>query len=72
MQYIIPNAQTGEAFRLTAAILYWPEGNCINDRGITKADGGNTVSAPYPSHAVNTEVEQVISAISPDSAAAAA
>lgn len=72
MQYIIPNSQTGEALRLTAAILYWPDGNCINDRGITKADGCNTVSAPYPSHAVNTEVEQVISAISQDSAAAAA
>ena len=72
MQYIIPNSQTGEALRLTTAILYWPDGNCINDRGITKADGCNTVSAPYPSHAVNTEVEQVISAISQDSAAAAA
>ena len=62
MQYIIPNSSTGEALRLTAAILYWPNGNCINERGITKADGCNVVSAPYPSSAVNEELDQVIAA----------
>ena len=66
MQYIIPNPDTGEALRLTAAILYWPNGGSINDRGIKKEDGCNVTSAPYPSCAVNTEVEQVISALTQD------
>lgn len=66
MQYIIPNPDTGEALRLTAAILYWPNGSSINDRGIKKEDGCNVTSAPYPSCAVNTEVEQVISALTQD------
>ena len=66
MQYIIPNPDTGEALRLTAAILYWPNGSSINNRGIKKEDGCNVTSAPYPSCAVNTEVEQVISALTQD------
>lgn len=72
MQYIISNTSTGEALSLTAAILYWPNGKCINDVGITAADGCRLLSAPYPSYAVNTEVEQLVNIISSQSAEALA
>ncbi len=30
---------TGEAVKLTTAKIYWPNGNCIHDRGISTEDG---------------------------------
>ena len=36
---------TGEAIKLTTAKIYWPNGKCIHDVGLTENDGCKTVSA---------------------------
>lgn len=45
MQQTFVNHSTGEALKLTVAKIYWPNGNCIHDRGIRKEDGCNTLEA---------------------------
>ena len=37
---------SGEAFRLTAAKIYWPSGKSIHGVGVTEGDGAHAVEAP--------------------------
>lgn len=39
MQSTYINKWTGEALKLTSAKIYWPNGKCIHDIGLTKEDG---------------------------------
>ncbi len=63
MQTTFVNKFTGEAVKLTTAKIYWPDGTCIHDRGITEADGCKTVSAYWNATYGDDELQKVIADI---------
>ncbi len=67
MQTTYVNSLTGEALKLTVARIYWPNGTCIHDVGITAADGCNTIQTPWVMTTGDTELSQAISMISASS-----
>ncbi|MCD8285908.1 MAG: S41 family peptidase [Clostridia bacterium] len=60
MQSTYVNSWTGEALKLTVAKIYWPDGSCIHDTGITAADGCNTISTPWVITSGDTELRTAI------------
>ena len=72
MQYVIPNERTGEALRLTVALIYWPNGKCVNDAPLSAADGCTLLSAPYYTNAANEELAQLAQIVEQRELAAAA
>ncbi|MCD8295625.1 MAG: S41 family peptidase [Clostridia bacterium] len=64
MQSTFVNSLTGEALKLTVAKIYWPNGNCIHDVGITKADGCNTISTPWVVTGGDAELAEAVRMIS--------
>lgn len=63
MQSPFTNYLTGEVLKLTVAKIYWPNGNCIHDRGITVADGCNTVYAEWSATYGDNELVAAVSKI---------
>lgn len=56
---------TGEAFKLTTAKIYWPNGKCIHGVGLTAADGCTVVPDVEAVSARNdTELNKVVNIIS--------
>lgn len=47
MQSTFTNRSTGEVLKLTTAKIYWPNGVCIHDTGLTAEMGCNTVSTDW-------------------------
>ena len=57
---------SGEAFRLTSAEIFWPNGKSIHGVGVTEGDGAHAVEAPsLPSSSVDPFLETVFGQLSP-------
>ena len=54
---------SGDAFRLTVAEIFWPNGNSIHGTGVTAEDGANPVDAPLLCGETDVFLEQVIEAL---------
>jgi C-terminal processing protease CtpA/Prc len=63
MQTPFTNNATGEVLKLTTAQIYWPNDNCIHDRGITVEDGCNAVSAEWVKTYTDNELKTVVNSI---------
>lgn len=53
----------GDAFRLTVAEIFWPNGRSIHGTGVTPADGAHAVTAPMLPGETDTFLEQVVAAL---------
>ncbi len=53
----------GGAFRLTVARIYWPNGNCIHERGVTDEDGAVGIEAPALRGETDVFLRQALAAI---------
>lgn len=60
MQETIVNYSTGEALKLTTAQIYWPNGNCIHDVGLTEDDGCTMASASWAVTKNDEELQYVV------------
>lgn len=47
MQAVYLNYQTGEAIKLTTAKIYWPNGTCIHDTGVTVGMGCKSINVAW-------------------------
>ncbi len=63
MQSTFVNSLTGEALKLTVAKIYWPNGNCIHDTGITAKDGCNTIQTDWVVTQGDAELTEAIQRI---------
>ncbi len=63
MQQTFVNPLTGEALKLTVAKIYWPNGTCIHDVGITQADGCNILPSYWSVTYSDEELAAAIDAI---------
>ena len=63
MQSTFTNYTTGEALKLTTAQIYWPNGKCIHDKGLTPEDGCTKVKADWERLKPDTELQNVIKII---------
>ncbi len=63
MQSTFVNQFTGEALKLTVAKIYWPNGNCIHDTGITAKDGCNTIRTSWVATSGDAELTEAIQRI---------
>ena len=54
---------SGGAFQLTVARIYWPEGKCIHDRGVTDEDGAVGITAPFLHGEEDSFLQQAVAAI---------
>ena len=53
----------GGAFQLTVARIYWPNGNCIHERGVTDEDGAVGIEAPALRGETDVFLQQALAAI---------
>lgn len=60
MQETIVNASTGEALKLTTAKIYWPNGKCIHDTGLTAEDGCTMAEASWVVTRTDGELKYVV------------
>lgn len=58
----------GDAFRLTTAQIFWPNGKTIHGVGVTEGDGANAVEAPLLPEGKDLFLEQVCDRLSAASA----
>lgn len=56
-------SSSGGAFRLTVARIYWPNGNCIHERGVTDEDGAVGIEAPALRGETDVFLQQALAAI---------
>jgi carboxyl-terminal processing protease len=63
MQSYFKNSLTGEVLKLTVAKIYWPNGTCIHDVGITESDGCKTVKADWVVTYGDSELQRAVSQI---------
>lgn len=63
MQTTYPNFFTGEAICLTTAVVYWPNGTTIHDRGLSGEDGCKTVEAAWSVTYGDEELQAVVADI---------
>ncbi|MBD5632472.1 MAG: hypothetical protein HDP34_04515 [Clostridia bacterium] len=61
MQSTFTNFFTGEALKLTTAKIYWPNGKCIHDVGLTEADGCRLAPAQWAATKGDEELKYVVS-----------
>ena len=54
---------SGGAFQLTVARIYWPNGNCIHERGVTDEDGAVGIAAPFIRDENDTFLQQALAKI---------
>lgn len=54
---------SGGAFQLTVARIYWPNGNCIHERGVTDEDGAVGIVAPVIRDEEDTFLQQALAQI---------
>lgn len=59
MQTTFTRPVTGEALKLTTAQIYWPNGKCIHDVGLTVADGCRLAQAEWTATKGDTELEKI-------------
>lgn len=72
MQSMYTNIWTGEALKLTVAKIYWDNGKCIHDVGLTVEDGCRTVKALWSVTYGDEELNLMLDdAFASDTAAAA-
>ena len=64
MQSIIPNERTGEALRLTTALIYWPNGKCVNDAPLSTSDGCVNIDMPFFTNSSSEGLEQLLRILS--------
>lgn len=63
MQSTYVNASTGEALKLTTAQIYWQNGKCIHDVGLTEEDGCTLVYAEWTVTADDDELRRAVEII---------
>ncbi len=61
MQTTFVKRFTGEALKLTTAQIYWPNGKCIHDVGLTVKDGCRLSKAEWTATKGDTELEKICS-----------
>ncbi len=54
---------TGDAIKLTTAKIYWPNGKCIHDVGLTVEDGCETVPAEWSITYADEELQSAVAMI---------
>lgn len=59
MQTTFKNYATGEALKLTTAKIFWPNGKCIHDVGLTAADGCRLAPAQWTATRQDEELKYV-------------
>ena len=65
MQSSIPNERTGEALRLTTALIYWPNGRkCVNDDPLSTSDGCVNIDMPFFTNSSSEGLEQLLQILS--------
>ena len=64
MQSIIPNERTGEALRLTTALIYWPNGKCVNDAPLSTSDGCVNIDMPFFTNSSSEGLQQLLRILS--------
>lgn len=60
MQTTFTRRTTGEALKLTTAQIYWPDGSCIHDAGLTKKNGCRLSAAEWTATKGDKELENII------------
>ena len=63
MQSVYENKWTGEVLKLTNAKIYWPNGKCIHDVGLTAADGCTPVQTENVVTKGDKELQTVVEII---------
>lgn len=64
MQQFYTHSSTGDVAKMTTAVLYWPNGTCIHDVGITTSDGAKaTQGASSNADYGDAELDYILSAI---------
>lgn len=63
MQSTFENRATKEALKLTTARIYWPNGKCIHDVGLTEADGCRLAPAEWAATEDDAELKYVVKTI---------
>ena len=63
MQSMYRNGWTGEVLKLTCAKIYWPNGKCIHDTGLTAADGCTLVQTEDTVTKGDKELQDVVEII---------
>lgn len=66
MQSTFTNIFTGEAIKLTTAKIYWANGKCIHEVGLTQSDGCRLAPAQWSATKDEAELKYVVNAISAD------
>lgn len=64
MQQFYTDSSTGDVAKMTTAVLYWPNGTCIHDVGVTTSDGAKaTQGASSNADYGDAELDYILSAI---------